>query len=63
MNESIGLKEDDKDYVYDLFAVDNHYGGLGGGYYTALTKNFYDGQWYDYNGKYMLIGWYAKNFH
>ena len=51
MTERIGLKEDGKEYLYDLFAVDNHYGGLGGGHYTAMAKNFYDGQWYDYNGK------------
>ncbi|KAI6856185.1 cysteine proteinase [Hortaea werneckii] len=49
MTEKIGLKEDGKEYLYDLFAVDNHYGGLGGGHYTALAKNFHDGQWYDYN--------------
>ncbi|KXL43792.1 hypothetical protein M433DRAFT_69123, partial [Acidomyces richmondensis BFW] len=49
MTNKIGLKEDGKEYIYDLFAVDNHYGGLGGGHYTALAKNFYDGQWYDYN--------------
>lgn len=40
-----------KDLTYDLFAVDNHYGGLGGGHYTATAQNFYDQQWYDYNGK------------
>lgn len=51
MTHKVGLKEDGKEYVYDLFAVDNHYGGLGGGHYTAMAKNFYDGQWYDYNGK------------
>ena len=50
MTERVGLKEDGKEYVYDLFAVDNHYGGLGGGHYTAMAKNFYDGLWYDYNG-------------
>jgi ubiquitin carboxyl-terminal hydrolase 4/11 len=50
MTERIGLKDDGKEYIYDLFAVDNHYGGLGGGHYTAYAKNFYDGQWYDYNG-------------
>ncbi|KAF2481615.1 hypothetical protein BDY17DRAFT_253006, partial [Neohortaea acidophila] len=49
MTQRVGLKEDGKEYVYDLFAVDNHYGGLGGGHYTAVAKNFYDGQWYDYN--------------
>lgn len=51
MNDKVGLKEDGKDYTYDLFAVDNHYGGLGGGHYTAMAKNFNDGEWYEYNGK------------
>jgi ubiquitin carboxyl-terminal hydrolase 4/11/15 len=46
----VGLTED-KDMTYDLFAVDNHYGGLGGGHYTAFAKNFIDGTWYEYNGK------------
>lgn len=55
MTERIGLKEDGKEYLYDLFAVDNHYGGLGGGHYTAFAKNFYDGAWYDYNGKIPIL--------
>ncbi|KAJ4363376.1 hypothetical protein N0V83_009669 [Neocucurbitaria cava] len=38
-----------KNLTYDLFAVDNHYGGLGGGHYTATAQNFFDKQWYDYN--------------
>ena len=33
--------------MYDLYAVSNHYGGLGGGHYTAYAKN--DGAWYDFN--------------
>lgn len=37
---------DHQDNVYDLVAVDNHYGGLGGGHYTASALNFRDGQWY-----------------
>ncbi|KAI9706753.1 MAG: CSN-associated deubiquitinating enzyme Ubp12 [Bogoriella megaspora] len=44
----VGLPEG-KGLVYDLIAVDNHYGGLGGGHYTAYAKNFYDDKWYDYN--------------
>lgn len=32
--------------VYDLHAVSNHYGGLGGGHYTAYATNCYDGFWY-----------------
>lgn len=44
-------KEDGRDEVYDLIAVDDHYGGLGGGHYTAYAKNFMDGRWYNYNGE------------
>lgn len=43
------VESDGKEEVYDLFAVDNHYGSLGGGHYTACAKSFVDGEWYDYN--------------
>ena len=43
--------EGDQSMIYDLIAVDNHYGGLGGGHYTAYAKNFIDDEWYEYNGK------------
>ncbi|KAK4169407.1 ubiquitin carboxyl-terminal hydrolase [Cladorrhinum sp. PSN259] len=42
-------KEDGKQEIYDLIAVDDHWGGLGGGHYTAYAKNFNDDQWYEYN--------------
>jgi len=32
--------------IYDLLAVSNHYGGMGGGHYTAYAKNKDDGRWY-----------------
>lgn len=32
--------------VYDLISVSNHYGGMGGGHYTAYGKNKNDGNWY-----------------
>ncbi|XP_076448226.1 ubiquitin carboxyl-terminal hydrolase 4-like [Babylonia areolata] len=32
--------------IYDLIAVTNHYGGLGGGHYTAFAQNHDDGEWY-----------------
>jgi ubiquitin carboxyl-terminal hydrolase 4/11/15 len=47
----VGVDEG-KPLLYDLFAVDNHYGGLGGGHYTAYAKNFFDGDWYEYNGEF-----------
>ena len=33
------------DYKYDLFAVSNHYGSLGGGHYTAYAKNPVHKKW------------------
>ncbi|KAF2426597.1 UCH-domain-containing protein [Tothia fuscella] len=48
LNGKVGLTEG-KNMTYDLFAVDNHYGGLGGGHYTAFAKNFVDNEWYEYN--------------
>ncbi|KAJ3159743.1 ubiquitin carboxyl-terminal hydrolase [Geranomyces michiganensis] len=40
---------DDDSLVYDLFAVSNHFGGLGGGHYTAYAKNCLDDQWYNFD--------------
>lgn len=42
-------QESNQDLIYDLVAVDNHYGGLGGGHYTASGKNFRDNKWYYFN--------------
>ena len=33
-------------WVYDLFAVVNHLGDLGGGHYTAYAKHHLSGKWY-----------------
>ena len=30
-------------------AVDNHFGGMGGGHYTAFGRNKEDGEWYSYD--------------
>lgn len=35
--------------IYDLYAVSEHSGGLGGGHYTAKCCNFIDNCWYDFN--------------
>jgi len=35
--------------VYDLYAVSEHSGGLGGGHYTAKAKNPYSAKWYSFN--------------
>jgi len=35
--------------VYELYAISNHSGGLGGGHYTAFARNFRDNTWYNFN--------------
>jgi ubiquitin C-terminal hydrolase len=35
--------------VYDLYAVSNHSGSLGGGHYTAAAKSIHGERWFNYN--------------
>jgi ubiquitin carboxyl-terminal hydrolase 4/11 len=35
--------------LYDLYAVSNHSGGMGGGHYTAYVRNNATNQWYNCN--------------
>ncbi|XP_067315173.1 ubiquitin carboxyl-terminal hydrolase 43 [Pseudorasbora parva] len=37
------------DFLYDLYAVCNHHGGMHGGHYTAYCRNSVDGLWYAYD--------------
>jgi len=34
---------------YDLFAVSNHYGGMGGGHYVAYAQNYFNKKWYTFD--------------
>jgi hypothetical protein len=43
------LPNKNEKYIYDLFAVANHVGGLQGGHYYAYCKNCKDGEWYEFN--------------
>ena len=57
--ESLNMKKyicgpDKKFSKYDLFAVSQHYGGMGGGHYTAVCKNI-DGNWYEYDDSYCSL--------
>ncbi|KAJ9554852.1 hypothetical protein OSB04_009466 [Centaurea solstitialis] len=40
-------KEGQSSFRYELYAVSNHYGGLGGGHYTAFVQC--GQQWYEFN--------------
>jgi ubiquitin C-terminal hydrolase len=37
------------EHTYNLYAIVNHMGGLGGGHYIAHCKNLLDGKWYNFN--------------
>lgn len=44
-----GQVDPEKPPMYDLFAVSNHFGSMGGGHYTAYAKHRNDGKWYNYD--------------
>ena len=48
LTEFLPNKKNEK-YIYDLFAVANHVGGLHGGHYFAYCKNYKNGEWYEFN--------------
>ncbi|KAG5255304.1 ubiquitin carboxyl-terminal hydrolase family protein [Salix suchowensis] len=43
------LKKDGQSHTYELFAISNHYGGLGGGHYTAFAKLIDENRWYSFD--------------
>ena len=38
-----------KSYIYDLYGICNHVGGVNGGHYYSVCKNYLDDNWYEYN--------------
>ena len=46
---------DEEKPIYDCYAVSNHYGGLGGGHYTAYALNN-DGEWCYYDDSRITTG-------
>ncbi|CAG2175454.1 unnamed protein product [Oppiella nova] len=46
MGEYLLNNPNNESKTYDLIAVANHYGGLGGGHYTAYAKNYHTGSWH-----------------
>ena len=39
----------DLDFIYELFAVSNHYGSYLGGHYTTYALNGHLNKWYEFN--------------
>jgi ubiquitin carboxyl-terminal hydrolase 4/11/15 len=51
--EDLGLGPIDEPLMYDLYAVDEHLGGLGGGHYRAYAANHLTGKWYHFDDSYI----------
>ncbi|KAF8745494.1 hypothetical protein AX14_008914 [Amanita brunnescens Koide BX004] len=51
--KSLNLTGLDEPLVYDLFGVDEHMGGLGGGHYRAFALNHMNGQWYHFDDSFV----------
>lgn len=49
----LNLGDLDEPLIYDLFAVDEHMGGLGGGHYRAYAVNHLTEQWYHFDDAYV----------
>lgn len=47
--QELGLDDIKEPLLYDLFAVDEHMGGLGGGHYRAYAQNHINGDWYHFD--------------
>lgn len=39
----------EKPPLYDLFAISNHFGNLGGGHYTATCYDSHQEKWFEFN--------------
>ena len=50
---SLGLGDVDEPLVYDLYAVDEHLGGLGGGHYRAYALNHITEKWYHFDDSFV----------
>lgn len=51
--DSLGLSDLDESLLYDLYGVDEHLGGLGGGHYRAYAKHHETGVWYHFDDSYV----------
>lgn len=47
------LDKEGKEQTYDLYAVSNHYGSMGGGHYTAFAKNPVYQKWFEFDDDYV----------
>lgn len=51
--DALRLGNLDEPLIYDLFGVDEHMGGLGGGHYRAYALNHLNEKWYHFDDSYV----------
>ncbi|KAI0788771.1 hypothetical protein C8Q75DRAFT_767864 [Abortiporus biennis] len=51
--QGLALHDIDEPLLYDLYAVDEHLGGLGGGHYRAYAYNHVTDKWYHFDDSYV----------
>jgi ubiquitin carboxyl-terminal hydrolase 4/11/15 len=51
--EALGMGSEDESAIYDLYGVDEHLGGLGGGHYRAYAYNHETKKWYHFDDSYV----------
>ncbi|KAL8150318.1 hypothetical protein V2J09_020126 [Rumex salicifolius] len=51
LSKYVSMKDESSpmSHMYELYAISNHYGGLGGGHYTAYAKLIDDSRWYHFD--------------
>ncbi|KAF8659816.1 hypothetical protein AX16_001701 [Volvariella volvacea WC 439] len=51
--EELNLGDTEEPLIYDLYGVDEHIGGLGGGHYRAYAHNHVTDKWYHFDDSYV----------
>ncbi|KAL3692569.1 hypothetical protein R1sor_006220 [Riccia sorocarpa] len=49
LSKYVATNSESQGYVYELYAVSNHYGSMGGGHYTAYVKLVDENKWYNFD--------------
>lgn len=47
--EALGLSDVEEPLLYDLYTVDEHLVGLGGGHFRVYSKSHETGKWYHFD--------------
>ncbi|EJD07703.1 UCH-domain-containing protein [Fomitiporia mediterranea MF3/22] len=53
--KALGVSDAEEPLLYDLYAVDEHMGGLGGGHYRAYAKNHETDKWYHFDDTHVSV--------